>query len=141
MVISQCQGNRHQLLRRDTSRSALQAMGIQKYMFFSIHNCDKHPEVPLMQMKKCTEQYLADSGLNYTIFRLCGFMQVHCCACMSATSMSLIAAHQVGVALVLDAYGPLHDITSDRGNTLLSIGCEASDPVHYCAMLQKSVIL
>jgi len=52
-------------------------MGIQRYMFFSIHNCDKHPEVPLMQMKTCTEQYLADSGLNYTIFRLCGFMQVH----------------------------------------------------------------
>ena len=54
----------------------LQAMGIQRYMFFSIHNCDKHPEVPLMQMKTCTEQYLRDSGLDYTIFRLCGFMQV-----------------------------------------------------------------
>lgn len=51
-------------------------MGIQRYMFFSIHNCDKHPEVPLMQMKTCTEQYLKESGLNYTIFRLCGFMQV-----------------------------------------------------------------
>lgn len=66
----------------------LQAMGIQRYMFFSIHNCDKHPEVPLMQMKTCTEQYLKDSGLNYTIFRLCGFMQVMpwltvfaCCMC------------------------------------------------------------
>lgn len=57
----------------------LQAMGIQRYMFFSIHNCDKHPEVPLMQMKTCTEQYLKDSGLNYTIFRLCGFMQVTPC--------------------------------------------------------------
>ena len=51
-------------------------MGIQRYMFFSIHNCEKHPEVPLMQMKTCTERYLAESGLNYTIFRLCGFMQV-----------------------------------------------------------------
>lgn len=29
-----------------------------------------------MQMKTCTEQYLKESGLNYTIFRLCGFMQV-----------------------------------------------------------------
>lgn len=52
-----------------------QAMGIQRYVFFSIHNCEKHPEVPLMQMKTCTEKYLADSGLNFTIFRLCGFMQ------------------------------------------------------------------
>eukprot|EP00891_Asterochloris_glomerata_P005198 jgi/Astpho2/5198/Aster-04778 len=52
-----------------------QALGIQRYIFFSIHHCTEHPEVPLMQFKACTEQYLKDSGLNYTIFRLCGFMQ------------------------------------------------------------------
>ncbi|KAI7844154.1 hypothetical protein COHA_002289 [Chlorella ohadii] len=52
-----------------------QAMGIQRYIFCSILHCDKHPEVPLMNIKHCTEQYLAASGLNYTIFRLCGFMQ------------------------------------------------------------------
>ncbi|KAH7432003.1 hypothetical protein KP509_07G004000 [Ceratopteris richardii] len=51
------------------------AMGIQKFVFFSIHNCEKHPEVPLMEIKRCTEKYLAESGLNYTILRLCGFMQ------------------------------------------------------------------
>ena len=60
---------------------ALQALGIQRYIFFSIHNCTAHPEVPLMQFKACTEQYLKDSGLNYTIFRLCGFMQVRGIAC------------------------------------------------------------
>lgn len=52
------------------------ALGIQRYVFFSIHNCDKHPEVPLMEIKRCTEAYLADSGLDYTVLRLCGFMQV-----------------------------------------------------------------
>ncbi|XP_020091527.1 uncharacterized protein ycf39 isoform X1 [Ananas comosus] len=51
------------------------AMGIQKYVFYSIHNCDKHPEVPLMEIKHCTEKFLQDSGLNYIIIRLCGFMQ------------------------------------------------------------------
>lgn len=51
-------------------------MGIQKYIFFSIHNCDKHPEVPLMEIKYCTEKFLKDAGLNHTIIRLCGFMQV-----------------------------------------------------------------
>lgn len=51
------------------------AMGIQKFVFFSIHNCDKHPEVPLMEIKQCTEKYLQESGLNYTVIRLCGFMQ------------------------------------------------------------------
>ncbi|CAM6129248.1 unnamed protein product [Calypogeia fissa] len=51
------------------------AMGIQRFVFFSIHNCEKHPEVPLMEIKRCTEKYLAESGLNYTTIRLCGFMQ------------------------------------------------------------------
>jgi hypothetical protein len=53
-----------------------QAMGISRYIFFSIFNCDKHPEVPLMNIKACTEEFLAGSGLNYTTLRLCGFMQV-----------------------------------------------------------------
>jgi uncharacterized protein YbjT (DUF2867 family) len=52
-----------------------QAMGIQRFVFFSILNCDRHPEVPLMNIKSCTEQFLASSGLKYTIFRPCGFMQ------------------------------------------------------------------
>jgi uncharacterized protein YbjT (DUF2867 family) len=51
-------------------------MGIQKYVFYSIHNCDKHPEVPLMEIKHCTEKFIQDSGLDYIIIRLCGFMQV-----------------------------------------------------------------
>ncbi|KAM0010264.1 putative azobenzene reductase [Helianthus debilis subsp. tardiflorus] len=51
------------------------AMGIQKYVFFSIHNCDKHPEVPLMEIKYCTEKYLQESGINHVVIRLCGFMQ------------------------------------------------------------------
>ncbi|KAK7277434.1 hypothetical protein RIF29_18586 [Crotalaria pallida] len=51
------------------------AMGIQKYVFYSIHNCDKHPEVPLMEIKRCTETFLAHSGLDHLIIRLCGFMQ------------------------------------------------------------------
>ena len=56
-------------------KTTLQAMGIQRYIFFSIHNAEKHPEVPLMQVKTCTEKFLEQSGLDYTIFRLCGFMQ------------------------------------------------------------------
>ncbi|KAL5230995.1 hypothetical protein ABZP36_029771 [Zizania latifolia] len=51
------------------------AMGIQKYVFYSIHNCDKHPEVPLMEIKHCTVKFIQDTGLDYIIIRLCGFMQ------------------------------------------------------------------
>ncbi len=52
-----------------------QAMGIQRYVFFSIHNADRHADVPLMQIKARTEDFLAASGLDFTILRLCGFMQ------------------------------------------------------------------
>ncbi|CAK9254237.1 unnamed protein product [Sphagnum jensenii] len=55
--------------------SCAKAMGIQRFVFFSIHNCEKHPEVPLMEIKRCTEKYIVDSGMNFTIIRLCGFMQ------------------------------------------------------------------
>lgn len=52
-----------------------QALKIQKYVFFSIFKCDQHSEVPLMSIKHSTEKYLAESGLDYTVIRLCGFMQ------------------------------------------------------------------
>ena len=52
-----------------------QAMKIQKYVFFSIFNCDKHPNVPLMSIKHNTEKFLDQSGLDHTVIRLCGFMQ------------------------------------------------------------------
>eukprot|EP00218_Dolichomastix_sp_CCMP3274_P014779 CAMPEP_0170132794 /NCGR_PEP_ID=MMETSP0033_2-20121228/820_1 /TAXON_ID=195969 /ORGANISM="Dolichomastix tenuilepis, Strain CCMP3274" /LENGTH=383 /DNA_ID=CAMNT_0010368227 /DNA_START=75 /DNA_END=1226 /DNA_ORIENTATION=+ len=54
---------------------AAKAMGIQRYIFFSVDKADKHPEVPLMNLKYCTEKYLEASGLNYTVMRLSGFMQ------------------------------------------------------------------
>eukprot|EP00670_Eutreptiella_braarudii_P006216 CAMPEP_0174284920 /NCGR_PEP_ID=MMETSP0809-20121228/7108_1 /TAXON_ID=73025 ORGANISM="Eutreptiella gymnastica-like, Strain CCMP1594" /NCGR_SAMPLE_ID=MMETSP0809 /ASSEMBLY_ACC=CAM_ASM_000658 /LENGTH=500 /DNA_ID=CAMNT_0015380575 /DNA_START=20 /DNA_END=1522 /DNA_ORIENTATION=+ len=51
------------------------AMGIQRYIFFSIVGCDKSPEVPLMNIKYCTEQYLQQLEMPYTVLRTCGFMQ------------------------------------------------------------------
>ena len=51
------------------------SMGIQRYVFYSIDKCEQHKEVPLMNMKFATEEYLKASGMNYTVLRLCGFMQ------------------------------------------------------------------
>lgn len=70
-----------------------QAMGIQRYLFFSIHNCEQHKTVPLMRIKACTEEFLEQSGVPYTIFRLCGFMQVQrpCCMCIHAPTADLCA--------------------------------------------------
>jgi uncharacterized protein YbjT (DUF2867 family) len=54
---------------------AVKASGIERYIFFSILNAEQYPNVPLMDVKHCTELFLAESGLNYTILRLSGFMQ------------------------------------------------------------------
>lgn len=54
---------------------AAKAAGVQRYIFFSILDAEKYPNVPLMEIKRCTELFLAEAGLNYTILRLCGFMQ------------------------------------------------------------------
>lgn len=54
---------------------AAQAANIERFVFFSILNAEQYPEVPLMEIKRCTELFLAESGLNYTILQTAGFMQ------------------------------------------------------------------
>lgn len=49
--------------------------GVERFIFFSILDAQNFPNVPLMEIKRCTELFLAESGLNYTILRPCGFMQ------------------------------------------------------------------
>lgn len=55
-------------------RAAKQA-NIDRYIFFSIINAKDFENVPLMNIKYCTELFLQESGLNYTILKLAGFMQ------------------------------------------------------------------
>jgi uncharacterized protein YbjT (DUF2867 family) len=54
---------------------AAQAAQVEQYIFFSILDAEEYPHVPLMEIKHCTELFLAESGLNYTILRPCGFLQ------------------------------------------------------------------
>ncbi len=49
--------------------------GVERFIFFSILNTEKFPNVPLMEIKRCTELFLAESGLKYTILQPAGFMQ------------------------------------------------------------------
>ena len=51
------------------------AVGVERFIFFSLLDAEKYPAVPLMEIKRCTELFLTESGLNYTILRLSGFMQ------------------------------------------------------------------
>lgn len=54
---------------------AAKAAGVERFIFFSILDAQKYPDVPLMEIKRCTELFLSEAGMNYTILRLCGFMQ------------------------------------------------------------------
>ncbi len=49
--------------------------GVERFVFFSILGAENFPNVPLMEIKRCTEVFLAESGLNYTILKPCGFLQ------------------------------------------------------------------
>ncbi|MGB3787727.1 MAG: SDR family oxidoreductase [Phormidesmis sp.] len=54
---------------------AAKEAGVERFIFFSILGAGEYPDVPLMEIKDCVEAFLRESGLNYTIFRPCGFMQ------------------------------------------------------------------
>ncbi len=54
---------------------ALEQAQIEKFIFFSILNSEKYLQVPLMEIKYCTEKFLSETKLNYTILKPCGFMQ------------------------------------------------------------------
>jgi uncharacterized protein YbjT (DUF2867 family) len=54
---------------------AAKAANVSRFIFISILDAEKYPTVPLMDIKHCTEKFLAESGLNYTILRPCGFLQ------------------------------------------------------------------
>ena len=52
-----------------------QLVGIKRFIFFSILNAEKYPDIPIMQMKKEIEETLKTSGIPYTIFKVAGFYQ------------------------------------------------------------------
>ncbi|MBV8882892.1 MAG: SDR family oxidoreductase [Chroococcidiopsidaceae cyanobacterium CP_BM_RX_35] len=54
---------------------AAKAAGVERFVFFSLLDAEDYPDVPLMEIKRCTELFLDEVGLNYTVLRLCGFMQ------------------------------------------------------------------
>ncbi|MED5562346.1 MAG: NAD(P)H-binding protein, partial [Cyanobacteriota bacterium] len=46
---------------------ACETAGVKRYVFLSLLAAEKHPNVPLMDIKFCTERLLADSSFDYTI--------------------------------------------------------------------------
>jgi uncharacterized protein YbjT (DUF2867 family) len=55
--------------------AACQRAGVNRLVFSSLLDAHKHRGVPLMDIKACTEDWLAASDLDYTILRGVAFMQ------------------------------------------------------------------
>jgi uncharacterized protein YbjT (DUF2867 family) len=54
---------------------AAKVANIKRYVFFSIINNEKFPNIPLMRLKSVVEKLLRTSQVPYTIFQLSGFYQ------------------------------------------------------------------
>nr|YP_009502168.1 hypothetical protein [Porolithon onkodes]ASB29769.1 hypothetical protein [Porolithon onkodes] len=70
--------NASYLIEVESKKVLIQAAKIakvKKYIFFSIFNAYKYQDISLMFYKVQMENQLQVSGLDYTIFSLCGFFQ------------------------------------------------------------------
>ena len=54
---------------------ACERAGVKRFVFLSLLNADKHRDVPLMDIKYCTEKLLRESELDYTVLQGAAFMQ------------------------------------------------------------------
>jgi uncharacterized protein YbjT (DUF2867 family) len=54
---------------------ACEQAGVKRFVFVSLLGAELHRQVPLMDIKYCTEQLLIGSDLDYTILRCVAFMQ------------------------------------------------------------------
>jgi uncharacterized protein YbjT (DUF2867 family) len=54
---------------------ACRGAAVRRVIFLSLLDAERHPTVPLMDIKACTERWLMASDLDYTILRCVGFMQ------------------------------------------------------------------
>jgi uncharacterized protein YbjT (DUF2867 family) len=54
---------------------AARIAGVNRLIFFSVLNGEKYTTVPLVKLKLELEDYIKQSGINYTIFYLGGFFQ------------------------------------------------------------------
>ncbi|MEB3235861.1 MAG: NAD(P)H-binding protein [Cyanobacteriota bacterium] len=55
--------------------AAARRAGVKRVVFQSLLGAAQHPQVPLMEIKACTEQWLAASDLDYTVLQGVAFMQ------------------------------------------------------------------
>jgi uncharacterized protein YbjT (DUF2867 family) len=55
--------------------AACRRAGVSRVVFLSLLHAARHRQVPLMDIKACSEEWLAASDLDYTILQVAAFMQ------------------------------------------------------------------
>lgn len=55
--------------------AACRRAGVSRLVFLSVLDAARHRQVPLMDIKACSEEWLAASDLDYTILQVAAFMQ------------------------------------------------------------------
>jgi uncharacterized protein YbjT (DUF2867 family) len=55
--------------------AACRRAGVSRLVFLSVLNAARHRQVPLMDIKACSEAWLSASDLDYTILQVAAFMQ------------------------------------------------------------------
>ena len=55
--------------------AACRRAGVRRVVFLSVLDAARHRQVPLMDIKACSEEWLAASDLDYTILQVAAFMQ------------------------------------------------------------------
>ena len=55
--------------------AACRRAGVSRLVFLSVLNAARYRQVPLMDIKACTEAWLAASDLDYTVLQVAAFMQ------------------------------------------------------------------
>jgi uncharacterized protein YbjT (DUF2867 family) len=63
------------LIGKSALVDAARIAGIERLIFFSVLHGEKYTAVPLVKLKLELENYIKQSGINYTIFYLGGFFQ------------------------------------------------------------------
>ncbi|MFM7314748.1 MAG: NAD(P)H-binding protein [Cyanobium sp.] len=55
--------------------AACRRAGVNRLVFLSVLDAARHRQVPLMDIKACTEEWLSASDLDYTVLQVAAFMQ------------------------------------------------------------------
>lgn len=74
-TVDQVYARKIELIGKLALIEAAQKAQIQRFVFFSILNADKYPEIPLMAWKHKIEEQLRQTQIKYTIFYMAGFFQ------------------------------------------------------------------